>query len=533
MGGMWSSATDAKLTNIGFMQAEQGYDVTIVCCSDKEQAAYWQKRLDEAKGKVTPSNGVNLAVDEDWNGGAGNFLGTLYAWRKACALHKSKNDGDLKKELEDGASVAIFHTAGKGTRLAPLPGAENNNKPGVKLPAPGAPSILECVIRQTGSYAKSRKKRLSVFWGDQIFVPSIAVEYEAKHHVDILCSLGPMPDAEEWTRRGLEKYGLIAARADSSVAAMLEKVTHASATERLENLEAVERVGPSLGSFSLSSAFLQALDAGFDKELYSKKGKMDSDPHVWMAMTLDAQAYSALMVEKDLFDEAGAKTHHQRISTILESFDPTTDGLSGMFGAVDVGLDFSWWDFGLLKLYAKNSLLLTEDSEDGKLARAFFAIPESSRVHESATLGSCQVDATSVVSTSRCSGGAISGSSLVGVTACDIQAEGAVLVNVCAKKISAAKGAVAYNIVDESEEGITLAENEVRVGVFTLDKKQPYFEMKSNVAEIDGGKKFKDVVCDNKYSFQGVYDLNFGVNVTACAAAAAESYEKRAKVFSS
>ena len=26
--------------------------------------------------------------------------------------------------------MAIYHTAGKGTRLAPLPGAENNNKPG-------------------------------------------------------------------------------------------------------------------------------------------------------------------------------------------------------------------------------------------------------------------------------------------------------------------------------------------------------------------------------------------------------------------
>ena len=34
-----------------------------------------------------------------------------------------------------GASVALYHTAGKGTRMAPLPGAENNNKPGVKLPA--------------------------------------------------------------------------------------------------------------------------------------------------------------------------------------------------------------------------------------------------------------------------------------------------------------------------------------------------------------------------------------------------------------
>ena len=35
-----------------------------------------------------------------------------------------------KKSRHDGKAVAIYHTAGKGTRLAPLPGAENNNKPG-------------------------------------------------------------------------------------------------------------------------------------------------------------------------------------------------------------------------------------------------------------------------------------------------------------------------------------------------------------------------------------------------------------------
>jgi hypothetical protein len=28
-------------------------------------------------------------------------------------------------------SAALYHTAGKGTRLAPLPASENNNKPGV------------------------------------------------------------------------------------------------------------------------------------------------------------------------------------------------------------------------------------------------------------------------------------------------------------------------------------------------------------------------------------------------------------------
>lgn len=217
-----TSAFDVKLRNIGLMVPDQGYDVTIVCCSDTAQATFWQDRLEKGKGTVVPSSSCVLAVDEDWPGGAGNFLGTLYAWQKACAKRKEQG-GDLAAELAAGSSVAIFHTAGKGTRLAPLPGAENNNKPGVKLPGPGAPSILECVIRQTGAYASSRSGRLSVFWGDQIFVPSLAAEYQPRHHADIICALGPMPGADEWAERGLHKYGLIAARDDRSVAIMLEK----------------------------------------------------------------------------------------------------------------------------------------------------------------------------------------------------------------------------------------------------------------------------------------------------------------------
>lgn len=58
-----------------------------------------------------------------------------------------------------------------------MPGSENNNKPGVKLAVTadinGKPcplTILESVVKQTGVYGKSRKGRLSVFWGDQVCV---------------------------------------------------------------------------------------------------------------------------------------------------------------------------------------------------------------------------------------------------------------------------------------------------------------------------------------------------------------------------
>ena len=82
-------------------------------------------------------------------------------------------------------------------------------KPGVKLPVTvkidgkNVPmTILEAVIKQTGCYANSRPGRLSVFWGDQIFIPTVNVEYTVAYHVDILCSLGPMPSAQEWIEKG-------------------------------------------------------------------------------------------------------------------------------------------------------------------------------------------------------------------------------------------------------------------------------------------------------------------------------------------
>ena len=112
------------------------FDVTIVCTSDDHQADYWMTRLVEGICKSDDASSpfpMVLAVSEDWaKGGAGNGLGTLYAYVKACRVAKEKFDVDLHELLkEKKVSAALYHTAGKGTRLAPLPASENNNKPGV------------------------------------------------------------------------------------------------------------------------------------------------------------------------------------------------------------------------------------------------------------------------------------------------------------------------------------------------------------------------------------------------------------------
>ena len=76
----------AMLTEIEAMQGSQGFDFVIVCCSNLAAENFWQERLEATVEEVTGCKATTvLAVHEDWNGGAGNGLGTLYAFTKACA----------------------------------------------------------------------------------------------------------------------------------------------------------------------------------------------------------------------------------------------------------------------------------------------------------------------------------------------------------------------------------------------------------------------------------------------------------------
>ena len=359
-----------RRSSLAAMLNVEGFDVVVVCCGTEHQAAFWQARLERGDSKIVPRGATVLCVFEDWEGGAGNGLGTLYAWTKALALASARGRPGLADEMRRGAvSAAVYHTAGKGTRLAPLPGAENNNKPGVKLPvvAPLGPggeavplTILEAVIKQTGVYARSRKGRLSVFWGDQIFIPTLPAAYDAaRAHADILCMLAPMPDAATWAARGLEKYGLVAV-SESGAACQIEKVDHATASSMTASLGAITDVGTSLGSFSVSAALLAALLEEHAPELRRKQGAYDSDPHWWMPMTLPLDAYCALMGKKGV-DEDAASKHHGRIARMMAKFDR---GGKHVLGPVDVGGDAYWWDYGQLKLYLTNNVLAMNESEE-------------------------------------------------------------------------------------------------------------------------------------------------------------------------
>jgi hypothetical protein len=380
-------------------------------------------------------------------------------------------------------------------------------------------NVLEAVVQQTGIYAPSRKGRLSVFWGDQVFLPSVAFTYTPTHHIDIMCTLlgDSAPTADEWAAQGLDKYGVIAVlEGDAREAAQVEKVDHATATKMLESLGTIGQVGPSLGSFSVSSAILQALLVEYTPELTSKVAKLDTDPHFWMPLTLSQESYVYLMTQKGI-DAATSISHYDRMKVFSDKFDK---GSLGLFGAVNVGKDACWWDYGLLKLYSKNSLLLLDDTNpESVLLRKFLSLSEGPSTKTDGNV----IYENSYSFASTIESGTIKNSLVCQVTTKELTAEGAILVNCVAPKITAGKGAILYNLMSDKE--IVAEAGQVMVAVD--NEAGESFVLKSRM-DIDGGKAWKTAVEGNAVSFEEVHKNNKQANITQIDMQRADTFKKLA-----
>ncbi len=490
---------------------KSGMDIVIVSTTSEDQEVFWQERLDRGRGQICAADAKILAVHEDWPGGAGNGLGTLYAIANASLKAKKVYGIDLLAELRDGASVGLYHTAGKGTRLAPLPGSECNNKPAVKLPSVveidkrHVPlTILEAVIRQTAIYAPSRKARISVFWGDQVFIPSVSAEYDAVHHVDILAQLGPMPDAQKWVEEGLEKYGLIAVAANGD-AAQVEKITHDTATALMADgvIETDGGIGASLGSFSISSAMTEALLHEFAHELAEKQEKFDTDPHFWMPMTLDEATYLKMMAQKDV-PEAEAKAHYERMQAFLDTYHGRNPD-ARIFGCVNVGTEGYWWDYGTVTDYITNNLKLLDDDAEGKAMRQFYKIDK--RVTENTLGPEVEVDDRSIVIGCNIKSGEISNSVLINVTTERADIDKSLLINVAALDL-AGEELLLYNVAEELS--LQLDEETVRADAFVPGV--GHLPMWSFLSR-DGKEDWDEKLEGNGLSYGELHKANQGVSM--------------------
>ena len=130
------------------------------------------------------------------------------------------------------------------------------------------------------------------------------------------------------------------------------------------------------------------------------------------------------------------------------------------------------------------------------------------RVSRSKLGDAVATDGASVLSGCDLGAGEIERSLLAGVTACKIEAHSAIVVNVTAPSVVAAKGALAYNVISDGP--LVLGEGEVLAGVFSTTGELTV--VKSH-KDTDGGTAWKKAVHGNARSFEAIHLDNKGADV--------------------
>ncbi|MDQ7821712.1 MAG: hypothetical protein RDV48_02840 [Candidatus Eremiobacteraeota bacterium] len=468
----------------------RGYDAIIISTNSPHEARYWQERLEATRGMVSNCGSLIFSCYEDWNSenGAGNLLGTLYAWEKAEKLMREQSGTTLLGFLESGKSVAMYHIAGLGTRLAPLPGSECNSKSAVKLPSlltvngTATPlTILEAVILQTGPFAATRPGRLSVWWGDQVFIPA-RYKCPGTHHVEMLAKKVPLS-------RELENYGLLIFQ-NHGDAKLREKMPLERIKESLRNSHCREAMaGISLGSFSISTRFLQMLLAQYQGELSQKTCRLNTDADLWQPLTSLRDEYRA----------AGrSEANWDRVKSFMESFSASCDEGIRPFGAIDTG-DSYWWDYGQLALYQENLLKLLENSAEGEAMRLFYQVP-SPPVKDSWT------DATeisgSVVLGSHIGSGRVKNSIVIKSWLHEADIEDCIVIESAVMGSLSGRRALSYH--DTEESGLRLEYREASAGIYLPPK--THHRMRVIISE-NGKEHWRHPIHGNALSFSEVWQI--------------------------
>lgn len=462
-------------------------NVVIISTNDALQADYWQSFFDTSETQ----NVKYIVVYEDWPDGADNGLGSLYAFVKANAQAQKLSNLDLKQVLAAEGTVSIFHCAGMGKRLYPLTASEKNNKSAVKIPGKsGTQTILELILTHTLTLTPHQKGRLSVFWGDQIFIPSTTLT-SPNDHINIFAMVGNFPNQEEWTAKNLHQYGLIIQQ-DSTIK-LVEKTTFPNLVALVSPNGQFPKtpisIGISLGSFSLSAVMLEELLETFSEELANKTGKLNTDYHFWMPLTWTREAYFDFMITKGEHP-AEILSIYDRMQTIKNRLVAISD--TPLFGVQNVGENGLWLDFGGVKSYYKNMMaLLSVDKTISDVLTGIFGI-EKEKYYDperNTILINCDIEELNAFN-----------SILINVNGRKITANHSVVLNSSVNELHCDQ-ALAYQINDNG--AILLTANEVRSDVF-LEKESNPIPVYSSMIQ-DNKELWNVILPKNTCTFEDLY----------------------------
>lgn len=481
-----------------------GMDFLIISTSTQEQQEYWEKQLNSLRGSLIKSNAYVMVIHEQWPGGAGSGFGTFYAYQQAQLKAKELYGIDLIDFQNQGHAVAIYHTSGQGKRMSPLTASEKNNKSAVKLPT-GLPfadhslSILEAVIWQSASLAPIRQGRVSVFWGDQIFLPKQDLKATSQYEIDIFAKSRPMPSGIQWQADGLDKYGFFTSDLQGA-SCYLEKATFGTIEQLIKNqkISGDNRVAISIGSFSLSSAMMSAFLEEFASELCEKNEMLNVEHSLWMPLTLDLATYTMFMESMGWSKE---RSHHQhkRLTAFKERFLVKHPEVK-LFGITDIGEDGYWWDYGTIDNYFDSLQKLTKQGEEADAMRAFYQIPARILPLPSDRL---QIDATSIVLKSSIESGQIRNSIVIGVTAKSVDFENSIAISSSFNAIEASNS-LYYNVIEDQV--LFAGPKSVRADLFLKESTQP-IKISTQLGR-DGKADWETRLEGNRFSYAELEKMN-------------------------
>jgi hypothetical protein len=476
-------STTGVMANVGAMLASSGRgigpDIVIVVSSSCDGADFWQKRLTGAdgikgSGAIVKDSAIVLSVSEsNWRGPAGNGLGTINAFYQAG--YKAKELGLIDTAGDDidgifrafsdhaaGKSVFMFHTAGKGTRLAPLTAAEYNSKSRIKLPGEVKTkegirpiTVLESAIRAASIYAPSRRDRLSVFWGDQVLLNELDVTFDGGHDVEIFVQSVTIDE-------GISAYGFVIPK-ENGECLLREKLDERRIRKMFPEVSGT--ILRSIGSFSLSFEFFASLADSEKEAVLARKGELNTDRDWWQAFTSDIKEYTDLALEKGVPAESAEK-RWRKTKRIREKFcsrEKPPGNERGLIGFKDVGSGSLWLDYGRNSCLTHNTLILTKNSLDAEAARTFFDVNKN--FIEDIHSGEADIE-NSIVIASRIGKGKIKNCVIISSDIDHIHAEGSLIVGSKVARLNS-DGALCYNVVSNEED---LKEGDVLVNVFLPDE---------------------------------------------------------------
>jgi len=452
------------------VKKNEGFDWIIVVSSDKKEAEFWQKRLNRFKGKIVGKNAEIISQYEDWPGGAGQLLGTLHAFKKA------NKEGRLEKALRKGKKVAIYHTAGKGKRLAPIIFSEGGNKSAVKLPkilkGKELFTILDVVIFQTQIFAKTRPGRLCVFWGDQIIIPSGNFGFEAGGEAEIFGIRKEVPVQQNIWEMEWQHYGILVG---GEAGIMQREKLSWDEFKIIEKTVGIKQLSKSLGSFSLSGQFLTALLKEFNLELTKKSGKLDTDFHLWTPLTSS---------KEEFLNSGGDENYWERINKFKEALFKNKTSAPLIIDK-NLGENTFWLDFGQVSLYYQNLLKLAEDSNEGEIMRRFFGLEKNNNF----------------ISFNSKFNGKIKNSLILNSEIGDLNIEDSIIINSKIKRLIGKKVLI-YNLKNLKEEILNFGEVVCGVGL----KNKKFLNLRTNL-DRDGKKDWENKIFGNPYSYQDLEKL--------------------------